>query len=85
MISNCANPGCGKPLVYLREGRVFIFEVSAGNSDASGKRLRRLEHFWLCGACSQILTLTHDVEGVHIVSRPAIRDREEEEIEALAS
>jgi hypothetical protein len=51
MVNNCANPKCSKPLHYLREGRIFVFDVIAPlNPD--GKRGHRLEHYWLCGACS---------------------------------
>ncbi len=73
MVSNCANPKCGKPLHYLREGRIFVFEVSAGGIDANGKRTRRLEHFWLCGECSQTMMMRQSTEGVHAVTRPRTR------------
>lgn len=77
MVSNCANPNCGKPLHYLREGRIFVFEVSAGIEGPSGKRTRRLEHFWLCGACAQTMTVQQSAEGIHAVMRPPARFRRE--------
>lgn len=70
MVSNCANPLCGKPLVYLRDGQIYIFDVSSGPPDVKGRRQRRLEHYWLCGACSKTMTLVNDTQGVRVVLRP---------------
>jgi len=51
MVDYCANPKCMKPLHYLREGTVYIFDVP--NTDAgAGPASHRLEHYWLCGECS---------------------------------
>jgi hypothetical protein len=69
MVSNCANPGCHRPLHYLREGRVFLFNAPASRS---GKRQRPLEHYWLCGDCAAIMTLIRDDQGVHVIYRPAL-------------
>lgn len=44
----CANPNCKKPLHYLREGTVYIFEVN----DPGIRSTHQLEHYWLCGECS---------------------------------
>jgi hypothetical protein len=52
MVSQCANPDCGRELRYLREGKIYAFAMSAGNGNKS------LEHFWLCGECSKSMTLT---------------------------
>lgn len=73
MVSNCANPKCGKPLHYLREGRIFVFEVPMGGVDPSGKRARRLEHFWLCGECSQTMMMERSTAGIQAVARPQRR------------
>lgn len=75
MVSNCANPKCGKPLHYLREGRIFVFEVPTGTDGPNGKRSRRLEHFWLCGACAQTMVVQQSTEGIHAVARPQPRNR----------
>ena len=75
MVSNCANPTCGKPLHYLREGRIFVFDVPGAVDATDGKRTRRLEHFWLCGACAQTMTVQQSAEGIHVVTRPATRFR----------
>ncbi|MFP5228641.1 MAG: hypothetical protein ACLGXA_13535 [Acidobacteriota bacterium] len=72
MVNNCANPGCGKPLRYLREGRIYVFDASLGSAIAGRKRERQLEHYWLCGACSETLILTQDAQGwVRITPRAA--------------
>src|SRR3954470_8284530 len=59
MVSNCANPKCSKPLVYLREGRIFVFDVPLQRlpEEGTGRGSHRLEHFWLCGECSQTMIL----------------------------
>jgi hypothetical protein len=64
MVSHCANPDCGVPLRYLREGRLFQFairqqrdkEISSGFEKSS----RAVSHFWLCGRCASKLTLVFD-------------------------
>ena len=74
MTSHCANPECAIPLRYLRDGRIFQFEVrpapATPSSNVSAKTgTRRLSHFWLCGPCASTLTLVFDVlQG--IVVRP---------------
>lgn len=75
MVSNCANPKCGKPLHYLREGRIFVFEVSTGAEGPNGKRSRRLEHFWLCGECAPTMVVQQSAEGIHAIARPQPRLR----------
>jgi len=64
MVDYCANPSCGKPLHYLREGTVFLFEVPKIEPDDTGGLGTRLEHYWLCGQCSgtQLLERTADGE-----------------------
>lgn len=39
-----------KPLLYLREGTVYIFEITEG--DESARSAHQLQHYWLCGECS---------------------------------
>lgn len=77
MVSNCANPKCGKPLHYLREGQIFVFEVPTGSEGPGGKRARRLEHFWLCGACAQTMVVRQSTDGIQAVARPQSRFRRE--------
>jgi hypothetical protein len=72
MVSNCANPKCAKPLHYLRDGRIFVFDVS-DKAAANGKKTRRIEHYWLCGACSRTLAMQQSNDGVHVVARTSTR------------
>ena len=77
MLAKCANPTCSTPLVYLREGKVFMIE----NPAASGVRPQapvlakpkpdgRVEHFWLCGPCSAEMTLGYDpVQGMVVIPK----------------
>jgi hypothetical protein len=75
MLSKCANPSCSTPLVYLREGKIFMME-NAGPQPAQtsdeGKSLLppRVEHFWLCGPCSTEMTLVYDRKrGVQVLPK----------------
>jgi hypothetical protein len=71
MVNHCANPQCCKPLHYLREGRVYVFDVTRPASGNSERTARRMEHFWLCGACSEGYFLEQvEDRTVRISSRP---------------
>jgi hypothetical protein len=75
MVNNCANPKCAKPLHYLREGRVFVFDVQEDRSGkiTGGKQGHHLEHYWLCGACSQLFMVEYESEkGVRLVPRLSV-------------
>lgn len=63
MLHTCANPSCCKPLHYLREGRIFIFDRVTPDNNQGEKDSRHREHYWLCGKCSRTLILTQDKEG----------------------
>jgi hypothetical protein len=76
MLSKCANPSCSTPLVYLREGKIFMMEtaaqppIAAKTSATSPKVANRVEHFWLCGPCSAQMTLFYDLQnGVQVVPK----------------
>ncbi len=76
MLSKCANPSCSTPLVYLREGKVFMVENATPAESApeiqsnKPKTVRHVEHFWLCGPCSANLTLAPDGrQGVQVVPK----------------
>jgi hypothetical protein len=87
MVSNCANPKCGKPLHYLRDGRVFVFDSVKTQGDGTGKPIRSLEHFWLCGECSETMHLKQTHAGMQLTTRPGLRLSRRLEIarQALAS
>ncbi len=83
MVNNCANPLCDKPLHYLRDGRIFVFEVPGDGLGADGKRARHLEHYWLCGDCSLSLRLErHTTEGVKVLPRPRVHAHREDTLPA---
>ncbi|HEY6249278.1 MAG TPA: hypothetical protein VI685_04920 [Candidatus Angelobacter sp.] len=78
MLTKCANPSCSTPLIYLREGKIFMMEhhpqsqVQAGPAQA--KPVARVEHFWLCGPCSTEMTVTYNSEhGVAVVPKAKVR------------
>jgi hypothetical protein len=76
MLAKCANPSCSTPLVYLREGKIFMLEQ---NNQAQVRpegpvlvkpQSNRVEHFWLCGPCSAEMTLTYNTgTGVKVVPK----------------
>jgi hypothetical protein len=76
MLAKCANPSCSTPLVYLREGKIFMVESPQSRTDKDTaiafrpKSPNRVEHFWLCGPCAAQLTLTYDRQrGVEVVKK----------------
>lgn len=76
MLAKCANPSCSTPLVYLREGKIFMVDTPQSHTHADGaipirsKASNRVEHFWLCGPCSMEMTLTYDRErGIEVVRK----------------
>ncbi len=76
MLAKCANPSCSTPLVYLREGKIFMVETVQSQTGTDGtilirsKASNRVEHFWLCGPCSQEMTLIYDRQrGVEVVKK----------------
>jgi hypothetical protein len=76
MVDNCANPKCAKPLHYLREGRIVVFDVAGPETGADGKRSRRMEHYWLCGACAESLVLERTNDGIRLTPRLGSRMRQ---------
>jgi hypothetical protein len=75
MLSKCANPSCSAQFIYLREGKLFVMEHSAKprlklHGPVLAKPASRLEHFWLCGRCSESFTLIYQAEhGVQVVAK----------------
>lgn len=63
MVSKCANPNCSAVFRYLREGRLFHFELRKSNSLRKGSVTQNVgghECFWLCATCSVKMTLVKD-------------------------
>jgi len=76
MLAKCANPSCSTPLVYLREGKIFMVESPQSQTEKDGaifirpRSSNRVEHFWLCGPCAAHMTLTYDRErGIEVVKK----------------
>jgi hypothetical protein len=70
MLSKCANPSCSTSFRYLHQGKLYRFEIELeGNSqEASEKRRRRLEYYWLCDDCCSRMYLRYDrATGVRAV------------------
>ena len=77
MLYKCANEACSAPFRRLREGKLFQVEteyLAQGQGGSAHRRVRpwrRVEHYWLCDACSTFITLTFDRErGVITVPLP---------------
>lgn len=83
MLAKCANPGCSKRFLYLREGKLFRIEVApgglrdttAGPALVPRKGVRRIEHYWLCHDCAASMTLTCDPQQgvVAVPLQPVVR------------
>jgi hypothetical protein len=79
MLSKCANPTCSTPLIYLREGKIFMMEqIFHPQVRPEGPLLvkpgNRVEHFWLCGPCSVEMTVVYDRSlGVTVVPKHKAR------------
>lgn len=71
MLDQCANPKCAKPLRYLREGRIFVFDSLPAGSDGNPRQAHRLEHHWLCGSCSETLLLEKTRSGIRLAPKAA--------------
>jgi hypothetical protein len=69
MLAKCANPTCSTPLIYLREGKIFMIDGDH-KSPLAVKTSGHVEHFWLCGPCSSELTLVYQPgAGVKVVPK----------------
>lgn len=66
MVSRCANPECGEPFVYLRNGHLFTLPR---NHSASSRAT--VEFFWLCERCAEVLRpeFGQGAHGLALVAR----------------
>ncbi len=76
MLSKCANPSCTIPFRYLHQGKLFRVDVcdhgAAKQLSVDGwskKPPWRIEFFWLCDACSAVLTVVYENE-LGVTTRP---------------
>jgi hypothetical protein len=68
MLEKCSNPDCDFPFDY-REGRLIRF---CPTDTKSPGQCRCVEHFWLCGKCSERYVLAYERgAGMKIRLRPA--------------
>ncbi len=63
MVSECSNPACRAPFLYLRAGRVFTLRRQSPLAGST------VEHFWLCGSCAEYLSLEFDRNAAASVVR----------------
>ena len=54
MVEKCANPECSKPFYYGQGRLYFSPKPLAGKSPPANSH--GVEHFWLCGPCSESFT-----------------------------
>jgi hypothetical protein len=76
MLYKCANESCNTPFRRLREGKLFQVETEyfagrgpATNNGRKARPTRRVEHYWLCDACSPFVTLTFE-QGRGVITVP---------------
>lgn len=73
MLSKCANPECSEVLRYLHQGKIFHLFPSPA-VEAATLSPAHYERFWLCGQCSQEMTLVWggtQVKLVPLAAKPA--------------
>jgi len=56
VFEKCSNPDCGLPFDY-REGRLIRFSSADAESLTEQPTV---EHFWLCGECSERYVFVHE-------------------------
>lgn len=65
MVSQCANPDCGTPFLYFRDGKLFTVRR------IGPLKQERVEFFWLCGECTAHLKMEIKLNGaMSLVPRP---------------
>ena len=80
MFERCFNPDCGLPFDY-REGR--LIRISSADAKFPVER-PGIEHFWLCGKCSERYVFPHEREaGMKI--RLRVEEPQETAVCALAA
>lgn len=62
MVSKCANPACGVPFIYLRNGKLWALERFSESIEK-----QKVEFFWLCGECARHMTIEATSSGINVV------------------
>ena len=69
MVSKCANPDCSALFRYWGQGRLYRLDLDdhpgrmQAQEENGGLNAHNVEHFWLCGACAEGMTLGLDPAG----------------------
>jgi hypothetical protein len=80
MLHKCANPVCASLFRSLSHGKLFLLHTDRPTPRTSGitppirreRSVRRMERYWLCDACSCLVTLTFERgRGMVAVPLPA--------------
>ena len=77
MLQKCANSTCSNSFRRLSEGKLFQVETEyfsspelpSGRAARGGRRMNRIEHYWLCAECSSFLTLAFE-KGCGMITVP---------------
>ena len=67
MFAKCANPDCEKLFDY-RQGQLIRFCRSELNGPSAANQ-HIVEHFWLCGSCSELYVLLPESENIRMKLR----------------
>lgn len=65
MLHKCANPECPNPFRKINQGKLFHISTEFLSDKATTEARQpqlSVEHYWLCEACTGILTLVADRE-----------------------
>jgi hypothetical protein len=60
MVSQCVNPDCGMPFIYLRNGRLLAVPRKGASMTSA-----TVEYFWLCERCAQTMRPDFDSGEFH--------------------
>lgn len=67
MFGKCSNPECKIPFDY-RQGQLVRFCRSAFNGRFAANQAV-VEHFWLCGSCSELYVLSQESGNIQLKPR----------------
>ena len=88
MLAKCANPSCFTSFRNLREGRLFRLEGGAALNSCDSPTVsgaNTVEYFWLCDACSTLMTLRLDEKGAVAAEPLSERARDDPRFFAIVS
>jgi hypothetical protein len=80
MFAECSNPDCREPFDY-REGRLIRFCKSPLDIESPMDH-RCIEHFWLCGKCSELYVFEYQ-HRVGMKIKPRARELQEKAVRSF--